>query len=124
MARFSLSFAGLSFEEHGYAPVQHVLPTLATRIGKSKDQNVINKSSAVVELKPKLDGKKKRKDGSHGLTSLPLLVLPDGNILADSWEISKWACTQGGLETSPEKLCKVLDEEVGTGTSTITKTFT
>ena len=72
----------------------------------------------MVELKPKssVDSKpNKRKDGSAGLTSLPLLVLPDGKILADSWEISHWACKEGGIQTAPEKLCKVLDEEVGTG---------
>ena len=109
LARWSLSFSGISFVEHGYAPVQHVLPTLATRIGQTKDQNVANTSSTVTQLS------RTKKDGSEGMSSLPLLVLPDGNILSDSWEISQWACKQGGIETAPEKLCKVLDEQVGVG---------
>ena len=120
MARWSLSFAGISFVEHGYAPVQHVLPAIATRVGKTKDQNVLqDKSSTVIAVKSKSDADNKpgnkKKEGSSKLTSLPLLVQPDGKVLTDSWEITQWACKECGIQTAPETLCKVLDEEVGPG---------
>lgn len=95
-ARWSLQLMGKSFEEYGYAPVQHVFPILATRL-KGKGQNTA----------PADDKEKKPKMSS--MTSAPALVLPNGELKSNSWDIATWA----GLDPPEEALEYTLDTIVG-----------
>ena len=100
-ARWSLQLGHIPFVEHGYAAVQHVLPAVATRLGKTKDENVFHDSTIVEPVKSSLPSQtdsqlenpiESTKSKSKGKASnLPLLVLPDGRIMKDSWEIATYA---------------------------------
>ena len=103
-ARWSLQIMGINFEEHGYAPVQHILPILATRIG-NKGEKFISTSSAVAPVDEREGDTKKVK----GLTSVPLLVLANGTMLLDSWEIATYA----GLDPPSNEFKETLDTIVG-----------
>ena len=46
MARWCLQLCGLKYEEHGYGPVQHVLPVLSARIDRNTKKRYIGTSSA------------------------------------------------------------------------------
>lgn len=95
LARWSLEASNASFEEHGYAPGQHVLPALSIRVAKSGGRHLSTSSS--------MTGSK------ASPTSLPALVLPSGRVLKDSWEIA--ASTH--LAPMDPSLQEVLDRELG-----------
>jgi len=95
LARWSLEQSGLTFEEHGYAPGQHVLPALSIRVPKSGPKHFATSSSFT--------------GASPSPTSLPALVLPSGRVLKDSWEIA--ASTP--LTPIDPSLQEVLDRELG-----------
>lgn len=107
LARWSMQYCGINFVEHSYAPIQHILPALAARVGKTKTENIVSNSSVTNQS----NSKEKR----GGMTATPVLILPDGSSgLSDSWEISTWACEKAGLQTCPEGLKTLIDFEVGT----------
>ena len=96
LARWSLERAGVAYEEHGYAPGQHTLPALSIRVPKSGARHLAT-SSSMTGSKP-------------SPTSLPALVLPDGSVKKDSWEI----CASTSLAPIDEAaLQEVLDRELG-----------
>lgn len=95
LARWSLEASGIAFDEHGYAPGQHVLAALSTRVSKSGERHFSTSSS--------MTGSK------ASPTSLPVLVLPSGRVLKDSWEIA--ASTP--LSPIDPSLKDVLDFELG-----------
>ncbi len=108
-SRWVLQYKGKSFTEHGYAPVEHVLPTLSVRIcGKKKH---FSSSSRMVPIKA--DGtcmtfdEKKYKE--KGAASVPVLVTPEGDVCKDSWEIANYA----GFDPIEPALRDVLDQEIG-----------
>ena len=104
-ARWSLQIMGINFKEYGYAPAQHVLPIIATRFGNKKGEKFISTSSAVTPVGARESDTKKAK----GLTSVPLLVLANGTLLLDSWEIATYA----GLDPPTNEFKKTLDTIVG-----------
>jgi len=107
LARWTLQAAGVAFEESAYAPIQHVLPALSVRVGKTRADNVPMTSQKVETVGEEASSAK------PSMTALPLLVLPDGRVLKDSWDVSNWAATTAGLQPAPASLVKILDEEVG-----------
>ena len=81
------------FEEHGYAPGQHVLPVLSMRVGH-RDKKHLSSSSRIVAVQTHSDeasehllGKdviaEKKKKEKLGATAVPLAILPSGNVLRD-----------------------------------------
>lgn len=104
-ARWSLEYAGVPFDEHKYAPVQHVLPTIAARIPRGGNKKEALPTSTKTRTY-RADGSIK---DSNGATSVPVCILPDGEVLADSWSISKFS----GLEQPSDELKKILDESLG-----------
>ena len=120
-ARWSLKLGGqqVPFEEHGYAPGQHILPVLNFRMnGPSK---VIGSTSATSDLNGNIITTSKSNspnpisdysDNSDNLvskklsreeikkrsTAVPCLVLPNGKVYADSWSIANNA---SGLDPMP-----------------------
>ena len=114
LARWTLQAAGIAFDESAYAPVQHVLPALSVRVGKTKEDNVPMTTTKVeVVRKESAPGPEEPSTLKPSMTALPLLVLPDGRVLKDSWDVSTWAATRAGLAPAPPALIKLLDEEVG-----------
>ena len=111
-ARWSLQLMNKSFTEHGYAPVQHILPLLATRIDYYKSQNKTNQPTPALsnDSETKQTEKKERPKTNNNKTSAPLLVLSDGSLLQNSWEIATWA----GLEPPDnDDFKRTLAERVG-----------
>lgn len=96
LAVWSLTKAGLKFDEYHCAPGQHVLPALSVRVGDKKNRH-LSTSSAMNDKK------------SARSTAVPLAVLPDGKVLVDSWEIAQYS----GLPPVDSDLKKILDEDVG-----------
>jgi glutathione S-transferase len=95
LSRWSLERGGVTFTEHGYAPGQHILPALSIRVPSSGARH-LSTSSSMTGSKP-------------SPTSLPALVLPDGTVLKDSWEIA----ASTALAPIPPALQEVLDRELG-----------
>jgi len=105
--------------ESGFAPGQHILPTLSVRVGGNEHH--ISSSSRTAQLKPQSsentpllqtdqNNKKQASDDKARATAVPLAVLPNGTILRDSWEIASYP---GKLSPVDPELRKLLDEEVG-----------
>lgn len=115
LACWALQLGGVRFQEHNYAPAQHVLPVLSLRISE-KGEKFLSSSSRVVavgEQEPLLSEeaakKAKRKETSTRSTAVPVAVLPNQEILLDSWEIAAFS----GLPAIDPALKKLLDEELG-----------
>jgi len=107
-ARWSLQLMNKSFKEYGYAPVQHILPLLATRLDNNNN-NKTQQSIPTISSSSNDDASKEAVSKSSK-TSAPLLVLSDGNILQNSWEIATWA----GLEPpDSDDFKRTLNEKVG-----------
>lgn len=119
-SRWTLQRHGIEFEEHGFAPGFHILPALATRVTASKGVVVSsssytqpvrvrkNESVLAADAEPLL-AKKHAKEKQARTTAVPFLVLPDGEILPDSWSIAKYA-EPTSIE---EELFRLLDEVIG-----------
>lgn len=118
LASWSLKQAGIKFEEYGYAPGQHVLPVLALRVGgptkhlssSSRMKSPSEASGAQAEAVDEAAQRRQaRRDQSARATAVPVMVLPDGNVLSDSWSIA----AHSGLAPINPDLQRLLDEEVG-----------
>ena len=105
-SRWCLQYKGKEFAEHGYAPGQHILPTLRLRLGYG-GFDVSSSSRMVTENESiNLSEKQFKKKGA---TAVPVLVTPKGQVLRDSWEIAEYA----GFEPVDRSLMRILDEELG-----------
>jgi hypothetical protein len=108
LAIWSLQIAGIDCEIHGYAPGQHILPVLALR--KGGNHEYLSSSSHVqpvrtVSSSDPADGMPAEKEGG-GATSVPVLVMADGRVLTDSWEILKECGTSpidAGIQSNYDK---------------------
>ena len=96
-ARWCLELSKIPFDEHGFAPGQHILTSISVRVAKNGSRNFSNSSS--------MSG------GKASPTSLPVLVLENGTVLKDSWEIAEHC---SGLSPIPNDLRELLDMKVGT----------
>jgi glutathione S-transferase len=105
-ARWSLELTGAPFQEHGFAPGQHALAALSVRVASSGQRHFATSSS--------FNGPK------ASPTSMPLLVLPDGSVLKDSWEISASCSALAPMEEATREL---LDKELGTAARALVYTF-
>lgn len=95
LARWSLEYANIPFEEHGYAPGQHILPALSVRIPKSGEKQMAESANG--------DSPK------PSPTGVPVMIMSDGSVLRDSWDIA--ATTS--LAPIDHDLKLLLDKEVG-----------
>ena len=96
LAIWSLQIAEIDCEIHGYAPGQHLLPVLALRKGGSSQHLA---SSSHVQPVQKESSSVSAKEEGGGATSVPVLVMPDGRVLTDSWEIVK-ECRMSPIDAS------------------------
>ena len=122
-SRWALQHQGVAFEEHGFAPGYHILPALATRVSAAKG-TVVSSSSFTQPVKSRSQSipstaniesesllkKKRAKEKQARSTAVPLLVLPNGDILPDSWSIANYALDAPDID---KELFRLLDEEVG-----------
>lgn len=98
IAKWSLAASGVPFDEVACPPVAHVLPTLATRFPAGGGRRVAADSSSI----------------ATSATSIPLLALPSGEVLLDSWQIVNFASkTRPNLGVVPDSLRALLDKELG-----------
>lgn len=98
-ARWCLDLDGtIGYEEHGYAPGQHILPVVSIRVPRSGGLAFASSSN--------VNGDKAKPSP----TSVPVMVMASGEVLRDSWEIAA-ACTK--LEPINEDLKVLFDEELG-----------
>lgn len=98
MAKWSLARAGVPFDEVTSPPVAHIFPTLATRFPAGGGRRVAVDSSSIVSSN----------------TSIPLLALPSGEVLLDSWAILDFASkARPELGGVPDSLRAILDKELG-----------
>jgi hypothetical protein len=113
LASWSLKQAGIKFNEHGYAPGQHVLPVLALRVGgatkhlssSSRMKSPSEFAGAVVDAGVEAA----RRDQSARATAVPVVAMPDGTALPDSWSIAAFS----GLAPIDPELQGLLDAELG-----------
>ena len=115
-ARWCLDYCDIGYDEHKYAPVQHVLPVLSLRLNDPKNPS-LSKSSYVqsVDYRKKAstlsyeelnNAKTKEKENSSRATAVPVMVGNDGTIYSDSWSIAEYASKRSG------KLNSVVDTEI------------
>ena len=96
MARWCLMEAKVPFHENSYPPVAHILPSLQAHKSKS-----IKSKSSVSKASP---------------TSTPVMVLPSGDLLADSWSVCNYAAMNSNGKLLPlenEELRALLDNKLG-----------
>lgn len=105
MGGWSLSAAGVAFQEQPFAPGQHILPVLALRTGGS-DGPHLSSSSAV---------RGPNQVGRH-YTGVPALALPNGRVLVDSWSIVAEAARVSAMPMVPKGLIQLLDKELAPAT--------
>lgn len=115
LGAWSLRAASIEYDEHAFAPGQHVLPLLALRLAGSSRH--LAKTSAVTaveaveaEAAPLQQSKAYK---PHFATAVPACCLPDGRVLVDSWAIMRASASHAGLPPPAEDLQSLLDEEVG-----------
>lgn len=116
LASWCLKEKGIKYEEHVYAPVQHIFGALALRVGdKARYVSTSSRTTDVQlpDLSPEEAAKKTakeiRKDKTARSTAVPVAICPQGVIWTDSWDIA----TKSGLTDIEPELKKVLDEQVG-----------
>jgi glutathione S-transferase len=122
LASWSLKQAGIKFNEHGYAPGQHVLPVLALRVGGAtkhlSSSSRMKSPSESVGADTAAGGEEEgaarrqaaaRRDQSARATAVPVVALPDGSVLLDSWSIAAYS----GLAPIDPELQSLLDDELG-----------
>lgn len=90
-ARFCLDLTGTKYEEHGYAPGQHVLPLLKLRVGGP--ERAVSKTSSPSNSA----------GGKSNPTGVPALVLPDGEVVPDSWAIANHLFPTHPMELGSER---------------------
>jgi len=116
-SRWCLTAGGsVTYEEHGYAPGAHVLPTLALRVGGPTKHL---SPSSYVQPAPRQDpttspspSSSPSKNPRARPTSVPIIVLPDGQVLTDSWQIAEAGLSPSGRGQIDAGLKKVLDTEI------------
>mmetsp|Transcript_20983 Transcript_20983/g.19120 ORF Transcript_20983/g.19120 Transcript_20983/m.19120 type:complete len:307 (+) Transcript_20983:41-961(+) len=107
-ARWCLQLGNKSFDEHGFAPGQHVLPVLSVRIDKYTGKLNISDSACVEKLQ-KSNNNTKKSNKSSRATAVPVAVLPSGELLLDSWAIANYS----GLKPIEDlELKRLLDAEI------------
>lgn len=97
LSRWALQLGGIRYEEHSFAPVEHVLPVISARIRKLDNQKHIKQSTS------------NDKTVKSNPTGTPYAILPDGSMLSDSWSI----CAYSGLQAPDEQLKNLLDKKLG-----------
>lgn len=106
-SRWCLQYTKFEFKESGYAPIAHILPALKVRMFGN---NGIQLSNSNRMIQPGTEFKSEKQKNKKGATSLPLLVLPNGEVLKDSWEIAKHTGLKQEMGLNFQKL---LDEDIG-----------
>ena len=107
LAAWSLDRAAKPYREHGYAPGEHVLPSLALRVaGAAKHLSSTSRVDAMPRTAAEV-GEPRPRPRSNA-TAVPALVMPDGAVLADSWAIAE--AVQGPVDPALKAL---LDEDLG-----------
>ncbi len=125
LAIWSLQIAGMDSEIHGYAPGQHILPVLALRKGGNSQHLPSSSHVQPVNVVPASDktgaasGGMPAKEEGGGSTSVPVLVMPDGRVLRDSWEI----VMECGLPPIDSVVQLIYDRELGPLTRQIAYSF-
>lgn len=110
LARWCLDASGISYEEHSFAPVAHVLPILKIRVcGKVKQLSGTSYVQPVLKTGQEYVPEKDNPDMRRA-TAVPVLVLPDGSVAPDSWSIANIATK---LTPISQQLKVILDEELG-----------
>ena len=106
----------MSYEEHGFAPGQHVLPVLSLRVGGEKkylsDSSYVRPVRKIgVVTSNNADPKKSNQNSSKGrATAVPVCVMPDGKVLTDSWAILNHSKSLAAVTPS---LRELLDNDLG-----------
>ena len=104
-AKFALIIGKIPFDEHGYAPGQHVLPTISVRLDNN-GKNYLSSTSCMQAAKTNQTLDRPVKRGSP--TSVPVGILPNGDIITDSWDIANYS----GLKPIDNDLKVLLDEKL------------
>ena len=109
-----------TIKEHAFAPYQHMFPAIASRrrMKRAPRAKPISDKRAILNKKGFSRGKAptakrggddtSEKRDPPPLTSLPLLILTDGSMMLDAWEIATYC----GLEPPPEEFRVMLDEKL------------
>ena len=107
-ARWSLQIRNIKFVEHQFSPMQHILPIISVRI---RHENITVPSTTTTKIiRPeRMNNIKKKKSASAGATSVPLAILPSGQVMADSWDIAQYS----GISPISDTMKQILDDELG-----------
>jgi Glutathione S-transferase, C-terminal domain len=105
LARWTLQYSRVPFDEHKYAPLQHIFPILACRVHKGR--RYYPSTTKMKIIRDNTDPSVKTEHS--GATNVPVCTTPAGEVLVDSWSISE----RSGLKKCPSELQTLLDEELG-----------
>lgn len=108
LAVWSLRAGHKAFMEHGYAPIFHILPALFVRLCDGRRHLCL--TSRIIRMDEILDPETAKKhDEERRSTVVPVGVLPNGEVLLDSWDIAHYS----GLPPISASLQDLLDEGLG-----------
>eukprot|EP01039_Chlorochromonas_danica_P005936 gene5936-6535_t len=105
LAVWSLKAGHKTFVEHGYAPIFHILAALFVRVCDGR--KYLCQTSRIIRMDEILDPEAAKKhDEERRSTVVPVGVLPNGEVLLDSWDITRYS----GLAPISASLQDLLDE--------------
>ena len=109
VARWSLQIGNIKFVEHQFSPMQHIIPVISVRI--RPEQITVPTTTTTKIIRPESINKddKKKKSATAGATSVPLAILPSGQVMADSWDIAQYS----GTSPISDTMKQILDDELG-----------
>lgn len=117
LAVWCLKVRGIPYDEHSYAPAQHVLAALALRISNKAERYISTSSRTTEVVLPNMSpealaakaAREAKIDKGRRSTAVPGAICPEAKVWIDSWDIA----SKTGLPDIDPTLKKLLDERVG-----------
>ena len=118
LSRWCLQHTATPFREVGFAPVQHVLPVLNARINGVNGKKFVSTSSdSSLDVtrggSEEMTEEQKAKSRQAKATAVPLLILPDGTSLVDSWSICESCCNDDFKKIDDQSIKDIYDKQLG-----------
>ena len=115
LSRWALQHNKKPFREVGFAPVQHVLPVLNARINGINGKKFVSSSSVVTDSDDRADmtDEQKEKSRRSRATAVPLLIMPDGTALVDSWSIAQSCVSESFVGIDDQSIKDLYDRQLG-----------
>lgn len=113
LARWSWEASGKQFEEHRFAPGGHMLPVTSLRVPNDlySDSSYVQHVKTIQSVEKVDEEVMTKRVRSSRSSAVPLMVMPDGSFLKDSWAI---VAASGLPQITDADFKRTVDEELGT----------